>query len=142
MFTQLNVQTVLLQAIQFSISMQFSSIWLVYRALSGATTSGQSGPGSDGNKGALRILQSSSITGTSPSDYLVPYPEHSVLGGDFTPLQRCSQCILQPHPTSQLNRISWSLLQKNNNDSWLNINCLFSEIHSTIVWHLQLYETE
>ena len=41
------------------------------RALSGATTPGQSEPGSDGNKGVFRILQSSSITGTSPSDCLV-----------------------------------------------------------------------
>ena len=46
-------------------------------ALSGATTPGQSGPGSGGNKGVLRIPQSSSITGTSPSDCLVSYPGHS-----------------------------------------------------------------
>ena len=32
------------------------------------------------------------------SDGFVSYPEHS-LGGGFTPLQRCSQCILQPQPT-------------------------------------------
>ena len=38
--------------------------------LSGATTPGQSGPGSDGNEGVLRIPQSSSIAGTSPSDCL------------------------------------------------------------------------
>ena len=41
------------------------------RALSGATTPGQSRPGSDGNEGVLRIPQSSSIAGTSPSDCLV-----------------------------------------------------------------------
>ena len=46
------------------------------RALSGATTPGQSGPGSDGNVGVLRILQSSSTAGTSPSDCLVSYPGH------------------------------------------------------------------
>ena len=45
--------------------MQFSSIWPIDRTLSGATTLGQSGPGSDGNKAVLRIPQSSSITGTS-----------------------------------------------------------------------------
>ena len=28
------------------------------------------------------------------------YPGHS-LGGGLTPLQRCSQCILQPQPTGQ-----------------------------------------
>ena len=41
---------------------------------SGATTMGQSEPGSDGNEGVLRIPQSSSITRTSPSDCLVSYP--------------------------------------------------------------------
>ena len=36
--------------------------------LSGATTPGQSGPGSDGNERVLGIPRSSSITGTSLSD--------------------------------------------------------------------------
>ena len=49
--------------------------------LSGAITPGQSGPGSHGNKGVLRIPQSFSITGTSPSDCLVSYPGHS-FGGE------------------------------------------------------------
>ena len=44
----------------------------------GATIPGHSGPGSDGNKGVLRIPQSSSITGTSPSDCLVSYLGHSL----------------------------------------------------------------
>ena len=35
--------------------MQFSSIWAKDRTLSGATTSGLSGPASDGNEGVLRI---------------------------------------------------------------------------------------
>ena len=38
-------------------------------SLSGATTPGQCEPGSDGNKEVLCIPQSSSITGTSPSDW-------------------------------------------------------------------------
>ena len=38
----------------------------------------QSGPGSTSNKGVLRISQSSSITGTSPTDCLVSYPGHSL----------------------------------------------------------------
>ena len=46
--------------------MQFTSFWSIDRALSGATTSGQSGPESD--EGALHIPQSSSITGASLSD--------------------------------------------------------------------------
>ena len=51
-------------------------------------------------KGYSRIPQSSSITGTSPSDYLVSYLEHS-LAGVLTTLQRRSWCILQPQPTKQ-----------------------------------------
>ena len=46
--------------------------------LSGTTTLGLSGPWSDGNKGVLHIPQSSSITGASPSDCLVSYPERSL----------------------------------------------------------------
>ena len=57
-YKQLNVRTVLFQAIQFNINTQYSSIWPIDRTLSGATTSGQSGLGSDGNKGVLRIPQS------------------------------------------------------------------------------------
>ena len=41
------------------------------KTLSGATNPGQSGPGSDGNKGALCIPQNSNITGNSPSYILV-----------------------------------------------------------------------
>ena len=43
--------------------------------ISGATIPGQSGPGSDGNKGVLRIPQSSRIAGTSPSENLVSYQD-------------------------------------------------------------------
>ena len=66
----------------------------------GATAPGQSGPGNDGNKGVIRIPQSSSITGTSPSDCLVSYPGH-LWGGGLNPQQRSSRCILQPQPTWQ-----------------------------------------
>ena len=60
--------------------MPFSSIQPIDRALSGVTTPGQSGPGSNGNEGVLRIPQSSSITGTPPSDCLVSYIGHSLVG--------------------------------------------------------------
>ena len=59
------LKTVLFQAIQFSISTQFSSVWLIDMTLSGATTLAQSGPGTGGNKGVLCIPQSSSITDIS-----------------------------------------------------------------------------
>ena len=77
-------KTVLFQTIQFSISTQFSSIWSIDRALSGSTTPGQSGHGSNGNEGVLCIPQSSSITGASPSDCFVSYLGHS-LGEGFYP---------------------------------------------------------
>ena len=51
--------------------MQSSSILPIGRNLIGATTPGQSGPGSDGAKGVLSIPQSSSITWILPSDCLV-----------------------------------------------------------------------
>ena len=57
--------------------------YLSHRYLSGITILDQGGPGSDGNKGVLRIPQSSSITGASSSDCLVAYPGHS-LGESYT----------------------------------------------------------
>ena len=74
----LNLKTVLFQVIQFCISTHFSSIWPIDRTLSGITTLGQSAPGSDGNEGVFHIPQSSSVTETSPSDYLVSYLGHSL----------------------------------------------------------------
>ena len=46
--------------------------------LSVAATRGQSGLGSDGNKGVLCIPLSSSFTGASPPDCLELYPGHSL----------------------------------------------------------------
>ena len=92
-------QTVLFQAIQFSINTQLSSICPKDRTLSGSITPGPSGPGSDG-KGELHLFpQSFSITTASPSDCLVSYRRHSLGGESFIPLQRDSWCILQPQPT-------------------------------------------
>ena len=64
-----------------------SKFYLTHKALSGATTWGQSGPGSDDNKGELLIPQSSSITGASLSDCLVSYTGHSS-GEGILPLCR------------------------------------------------------
>ena len=70
----------LIQTIQFSISMQFNSIQPIDRARSGAIIPGQSGPGSNDNEKVLSIPQRLSITGTSPSDCLVSYLGHSLEG--------------------------------------------------------------
>ena len=77
----LNVKTVLFQAIQFSLSIEFSSIWPIDRTLSGATIPGQCRPGSYDNEGVLCIPQSFRITGTSPSDSLVSLSGHSLGDG-------------------------------------------------------------
>ena len=53
--TAFNVKTVQFQADQFSIDMQFCSICPITRTLSGATTLGQSGTGSNGNERVLHI---------------------------------------------------------------------------------------
>ena len=58
--------------------MSISFTWAIDRTLSGATVPGQSGLGSDGYEGVLRILQSSSIIGALLSDWLVSYPGHSL----------------------------------------------------------------
>ena len=50
--------------------------------MSDATMPGQSGPGSNGKEGVLRIPQSPSITGTSPSDCLVSYLGY-LFGGSY-----------------------------------------------------------
>ena len=60
--------------------MSNSFILPIDKTLSGTTTVGQSRPVSDGNEEVLCISQSSSITGASPSDYLVSYPGHSLWG--------------------------------------------------------------
>ena len=97
---------------------------------SSATTLGQSEPGSNVNKGVLRIPQSSSITGTSSSDCLVSYQDTLCWG--LTPLQRSSQCILQPQPTGQkygnilnkpelicLHKVKWFQVLQSNTNSFI-----------------------
>ena len=77
-YTQLNVKTILFQTIQFSIGTEFSSISSINGTRSGATTPSQSGHGSNGNEGILRIPESSSITGLLPSISLVSYSGNSL----------------------------------------------------------------
>ena len=55
--------------------MSNSFIWPIDQPLSGATTPSQSGPGSEGNEGVLRIPRSSSITEASLSDCLMSYQD-------------------------------------------------------------------
>ena len=58
--------------------MSYSFIWSIDKTLSDTTTPGQSGPRLSSNKRLLCITQSSSITGASPSEFLVSYLGHSL----------------------------------------------------------------
>ena len=71
------------------ISTQFSSIWLMDRTLSIASTPGLSGPGSNCSKGVLHIPENPSISGASPSDCFVSYPSHT-LGNTYPSAERHS----------------------------------------------------
>ena len=75
-YTRLNDQTTLFQAIQFSMSLfalilNIKQFYLTrWEDPYMCSTAGHSGPVCDGNEGVLRIPQSSSVTGVSPSDFL------------------------------------------------------------------------
>ena len=73
--------------------------------MSGATTSGQSRPETNSNEGVLHILQSSSITGVSPSDCLGSYPGH-LRGGGLTPLHEMQSV----YSTTPANRVDQGLI--------------------------------
>ena len=121
----------IIRAIQFNISTQFSSTRPIDRTLSGAATPGQRGPGGDGSEGVLYTPQNSSITGTSSSNCLVPYPGHSL--GGLTPLQRCSWCILPPPPIHlRINTLRKGLIFVIPLTYWLNT----STTTVLLQWHL------
>ena len=88
----ISYKSVLFQTIQFSISTPFSSIRPIHRNLSGTTALGQSGSGSNGNDGVLRISHVRLFS-------VITRP---LIGEGLTPLQRSNRCILQPQPTWQL----------------------------------------
>ena len=77
--------------VHFRISVHFSSIQPIDRALSDTSFSGQSGPGSNSNAVVLHIPQNFNITGTSSSVFLLSYLGHSLWG----------RCILQLQPIEQ-----------------------------------------
>ena len=66
------------------------------KTLSGATISGQSGPGCNGNEVVLRIPQSSSITGTSPSDCFISKTLVAEGKGSYHPAEKQSVYSIAP----------------------------------------------
>ena len=97
--------------------MSNSSIWPIHRNLSVATTAGQNGPESDGIKGVLYISESSSITGVSPSEFLVSYPWDSLGGGSYHTAEMQS---VYP-PTSWLGSITIKSIEKCKKSKWESI---------------------
>ena len=73
---------------------------------------GQSGPGSNGNEGVLRIPQGPSITGTSPSDCLVSYPGHSLGRGGSYPSAEV-QSVYSTAPANWANLLRLKLTNNN-----------------------------
>ena len=78
-----------------------SSIWAIDGTLTDTTTSGQSGPGSNGNEGVLYIPQRTK-TEPSPSDRLVLHPGHSLKGVLSTSAEM--QLV---HSTAPANWVFW-----------------------------------
>ena len=93
--------------------------------LSGTTIPGQSGPGSDGIKGVLRIPQSSSITGNSPSDFFSVISR--TLVGGVLPL--CREAVSVFYSPSRLGNHFLSLWYDSTWD-WTQVSRTISE-HST-----------
>ena len=86
--------------------MSNSSIWLIDRTLSGATTPGQSGPGSNDNEGVLCIPLKLQHYWSLTFRLFSVQSGHS-FGWGLTPLKRYSRRILQPHPSGLFTSMSW-----------------------------------
>ena len=80
------------------------------RTLTGATIPGQSRPGRD--EGVFHIPQSSSITGTSPSDCFVSYPGHSLGVGGGSYLSTKKQLVYSIAPAEWV--MKYSILRASN----------------------------
>ena len=72
--------------------MSDSSVWSVYRTLSGTTIHDQSEPQSNGNEGVLHITQSS-MSVASPSEGLISYSGHSLIQRFYGPSQVDSEWV-------------------------------------------------
>ena len=67
----------------------------------------QSGPGSNGNEGVLRISESPCITGTLPSDCSVSYPGHSLVVLVVGVLPLCRSAVSVFFSPSRLGKQNW-----------------------------------
>ena len=116
-------RTVLFQIISFGISTQFSSIWPINRTLSSAITLGQSRPRIDGSKGCSAFPKAPAIL----------EPRHQTRRKSLSPLQRCSRCILQSHP-SRLVKIPPETNLKTEWLLWLRSLCYYAGLRHCNEW--------
>ena len=106
------------------------------RALSGATTPGQSGPGSNGNEGVLHIPQDPSITWTSPSDCLVSYQDTRGGGGL---LSLCRGAVSVFYSPSRLGNPLMRLFQIKKDFTLKNINKTQEDKHILIIYKRNIF---
>ena len=79
------------------LSLNVKQFYLTHKNLSGATTPGQSGPGSDGNEEVLCIPQSSRITVNSLSNCLVSLLGHMLRGCSYPSAEKQSMYSTAQH---------------------------------------------
>ena len=72
-------------------------------------------------KGVFCVPQSSSLTGSSPSDCLMLYAGDSLLAGGVSSRQRCSRCILQHFNLGTATRLRKGKLNSNQFLSWIRM---------------------
>ena len=101
----------------------------LFRTLSGATTPGQSGPGSNSNEGVLRIPQGPGNTWTSPSDYLVSYSGLS-LEGSYPSAE--VQSVYSTTPVCLFGYMAYQPLEISNAKSIFSKTILFQAIQFII----------
>ena len=89
---------VLFQAIQFSIGTQFNSIGPIEKTLASATTLGQSGVGSEGNKVVLCVPKSSNLFWGLTIRLFMSYPGY-LSGVEYNPSAEVKSVYSTARPT-------------------------------------------
>ena len=110
----------------------FSSIWPINKTQSGVITPGQSGPERNGNKGVLRVTQSS-----SQSNCLVSYAGHS-LGGERSYLSAEKQSV---YSTASADWASSSSSSSSCSSSTRSTIFCLSEILESQIFNRKIYSS-
>ena len=139
-------KTVPFLAIQFSISMQFNFIYSLHRTLSGATSLGNSGPGSDGNEGYSAFPKTPALQ--EPWHQIVRVISRTLVGGRSYPFAVMQLVYSMPPPpaywATQSITISYGLIYLSNRfvkksfifyrNIWYHIH-IYQPLRSDRIWH-------